>query len=116
MDKSKVAELKSALEHSPDNPVLLKMYFNALFEYEEWEEAEIVADKIKETNIDFIVAKATVLLNLSKTSKGILFLEHVLHSGGQDPEVYYLVIQFYNEVGNIAQAKTLYRGLKNYYP
>jgi len=112
MNDDKLEQLKSAVELSPDNAVLLKMYFEALKEAEKWEEAEEIVSKLTTEGLTYQIEYAEILYRLNKLSQGILLLEHIIEEGSEDLKVFKLIILFFNKENNHQSALHYYRRLK----
>ncbi len=116
MNQDKIQQLKSAVELSPDNPVILQMYFEALKEEHLWDEAEIVCKQLLDNDKAYQIEYARVLYRNNKVSQGILLLEHIIEQGSTDTETYKLLILLYHKEDNLAMAQRFYRVLKEIAP
>ncbi|WP_439183397.1 AAA family ATPase [Carboxylicivirga taeanensis] len=116
MNDEKIQQLKSAVELSPDNPVLLQMYLEALQEACMWQEAETVCKQLANTDPGYQLEYARLLYKNNKISQGILLLEHHIEQGMQDAEAYKWLILFYNKENNQTAAGRLYRALNALHP
>ncbi|WP_430816763.1 AAA family ATPase [Carboxylicivirga sp. RSCT41] len=116
MNNEKIQQLKSAVDLSPDNPVLLQMYFEALKEADHWDEAESVCKKLYDNDKSYQLEYAGILYKNNKVSQGILMLEHIIEGGTKDVKAYKLLILLYNKEENVSAANRLYRVLKELAP
>ncbi|MFA8434978.1 MAG: AAA family ATPase [Marinifilaceae bacterium] len=116
MNEEKIKQLKSAVELSPDNPVLLQMYFEALKEAHKWEEAERVCKQLLEDDSSYQLEYARILYRNNKISQGILLLEHIIDQGSEEPEAYKLLVLLYSKENNQEDALHYYRFLKDIAP
>jgi SpoVK/Ycf46/Vps4 family AAA+-type ATPase len=116
MNEEKIKQLKSAVELSPDNPVLLQMYFEALKEAHKWEEAERVCKQLLEDDSSYQLEYARILYRNNKISQGILLLEHLIDQGSEEPEAYKLLVLLYSKENNQEDALHYYRLLKDIAP
>lgn len=116
MNEEKINQLKNAVELSPDNPVLIQMYFDALKEAHKWDEAEMVCKQLLENDSSYQLEYARILYKNNKLSQGILLLEHLIEQGTEEIEVYKLLILLYNQENNQDAVQRYYRALREIAP
>jgi len=111
MNEDKLKEIKSALELSPDNALLLKMYFDALKALNYNEEAENIIgqlNKLCPENTDYHLEHAELLYQLNKISKGILILEHIIANGHKSIRAFRQMALFHLKENNKQAARRSY--------
>jgi len=116
MNVEKIKQLKSAVELSPDNQVLLQMYFDALKETHKWDEAETACKQLLENDSSYQLEYARILYKNNKVSQGILLLEHLIEQGNEELEAYKILILLYNKEGNQDAAHRYYQVLRENAP
>lgn len=119
MTEEQLEQLKSAVELSPENPVLLKMYYEGLKKLSRWDQAEEVISKLAKldaNNHENQLEHASILYQLNKVSQGILMLEHLFENGINDPKAYVLIIKLYNKENDKQSAQKYYKALKENHP
>ncbi|WP_066633358.1 AAA family ATPase [Labilibacter marinus] len=118
MTEEQLNQLKSAVELSPDNVVLLKMYFNGLKALHKWNEAEEIISNLNklEPSVEHQVEFAQVLYHLNKISQGVLILENALASDSNNMEAYKLIILLYYKENDENTAYKYYKRLKRIDP
>jgi len=118
MTEEQLTQLKSAIELSPDNVVLLKMYFNGLKLNNKWSDAEAIISMINklEHSSENQIEYARVLYHLNKVSQGVLILENLLASENNNLEAYKLIILLYFKENDEVSAYKYYKKLKNIHP
>lgn len=119
MTEEQLAQLKSAVDLSPDNPVLLKMYFDGLKALKKWDKAAEIISKLTQldpNNHNTQIEYALVLCHLNKVSQGILLLEHLFEKGTSELLAYKLIIQLYFKENDNQSALKYYKALKVQHP
>ena len=119
MNEEQLEQLKSAVDLSPDNPVLLKMYYDALKALKKWDESEPIISKLSKLNAnnrEIQIEYASVLYKLNKVSQGILLLEHLFENGANETSAYKLIIQLYSKENDKDAAQKYYNALKIQHP
>ena len=119
MTEEQLEQLKSAVELSPDNPVLLNMYYDGLKSMYKWTEAEEIIKKLASFNPENLTNQleyATVLYHLNKVSQAILLLEHLFTQGIKEPTAYELIIKLYLKENNNDSAQKYYNALTIAFP
>ncbi len=114
MNEEKLTEIKGALDLSPDNPLLLKMYFDALKSLNKLDEAEKIIGqliKLSPEKTQYQIEHAELLYQLNKISQGILLLEHILSSGHKSVRAYRQMVLFYIKEDDDRAIKKYYQQL-----
>jgi len=116
MSEEKLNQLRSAVELSPDNQVLLQMYFDALMEASKWDQAEGICKQLAENDNSYRLQLARILYLNNKVSQGILLVEHIIEQGSEDVEAYKLLVLLYHKENNLDEANRYYRIIKEIDP
>lgn len=119
MNEEQLQQMKTALDLSPDNPVLLQMYFDGLKQLYRWKEAEEVIGKLvklEPSKAVHHIELAGVLYKLDKISQGILVLENLIENGQANERIYQLLTLFYIKENDRQSASKYYKLLKEVNP
>jgi SpoVK/Ycf46/Vps4 family AAA+-type ATPase len=111
MEPQDLQHLREALQASPGNLPLRKLYANALLRHKRFTEAEIElkdALRIAPADVDLKIALATAFHEQGKTSAGLIILEEITGQGAPPPAAWLLYARLLLHSGNAADAKDAY--------